>query len=152
MWIWSLGLEDSLEKEMAIHSSILAWKIPWTEEPGEQQSMGLQRVRHNWVTNTHTHTHTHISRFLSSLSFNHTYTSGKLYTVSKARPGADCGSDHELLIAKFRLKLKKVGKTTRSFSYDLNQIPFYYLYFTLGQISCHIPDPWTLQFNQVSSS
>ena len=43
--------------------------------------------------------------------------------VIKTRPGADCGSDHELLIAKFRLKLKKVGKTTRSFRYDLNQIP-----------------------------
>ena len=42
------------------------------------------------------------------------------------RPGADCGSDHELLIAKFRLKLKKVGKTTRSFRYDLNQIPYDY--------------------------
>ena len=42
---------------------------------------------------------------------------------AKTRPGADCGSDHELLIAKFRLKLKKVGKTTRPFSYDLNQIP-----------------------------
>ena len=47
-----------------------------------------------------------------------------LYTVSKTRPGADCGSDHELLIAKFRLKLKKVGKTTRPFRYDLNQIPY----------------------------
>ena len=43
----------------------------------------------------------------------------KLYTVSKTRPGTDCGSDHELLIAKFRLKLKKVGKTTRPFRYDL---------------------------------
>ena len=42
----------------------------------------------------------------------------------KTRPGADCGSDHELLIAKFRLKLKKVGKTTRPFRYDLNQIPY----------------------------
>ena len=42
---------------------------------------------------------------------------------AKTRPGADCGSDHELLIAKFRLKLKEVGKTTRQFSYDLNQIP-----------------------------
>ena len=42
---------------------------------------------------------------------------------TKTRPGADCGSDHELLIAKFRLKLKKVGKTTRPFRYDLNQIP-----------------------------
>ena len=47
----------------------------------------------------------------------------KHYTVNKNKLGADCGSDHELLIAKFRLKLKKVGKTTRPFSYDLNQIP-----------------------------
>ena len=46
----------------------------------------------------------------------------KLYTVNKDKTGADCGSDHELLIAKFRLKLKKVGKTTRPFRYDLNQI------------------------------
>ena len=50
----------------------------------------------------------------------------KLYTVAKTRPGADCGSDHELLIAKFRLKLKKVGKTARLFMYDLNQIPYDY--------------------------
>ena len=50
----------------------------------------------------------------------------KLCTVSKARPGADCGSDHELLIAKFRLKLKKVQKTTRPFRYDLNQILYDY--------------------------
>ena len=45
---------------------------------------------------------------------------------TKIRPGADCGSDHELLITKFRLKLKKVGKTTRPFRYDLNQIPYDY--------------------------
>ena len=50
----------------------------------------------------------------------------KHYILSKTRPGADCGSDHELLIAKFRLKLKKVGKTTRPFRYDLNQIPYDY--------------------------
>ena len=50
----------------------------------------------------------------------------KLYTVAKTRPGADCGSDHQLHIAKFRLKLKKVGKTTRPFRYDLNQIPYDY--------------------------
>ena len=43
----SLGQEDRLEKEMATHSSILAWKIPWTEDPGRLQSMGLQRVRHD---------------------------------------------------------------------------------------------------------
>ena len=51
----------------------------------------------------------------------------KLYTVSKTRLEADCGSDHELLIAKFRLKLKKVGKTTRPFRYDLNQIAYDYI-------------------------
>ena len=50
----------------------------------------------------------------------------KLYTVSKNKTRADCGSDHELFIAKFRLKLRKVGKTTRPFRYDLNQIPYNY--------------------------
>ena len=50
----------------------------------------------------------------------------KLNTVRKTRPGSDCGSDHELLIAKFRLKLKKVGKTTRPFRYDLNKILYNY--------------------------
>ena len=45
MWVQSLGWEDPLEKEMATHSSILAWEIPWTEEPGRLQSMGLQKSR-----------------------------------------------------------------------------------------------------------
>ena len=50
----------------------------------------------------------------------------KLYTVSKNKTRANCGSDHELLIAKFRFKLNKEGKTTRPFRYDLNEIPYYY--------------------------
>ena len=50
--VWSLGQEDRLEKEMVTHSSIPAWEIPWTEEPGGLQSMGLHRIGHNWVTNT----------------------------------------------------------------------------------------------------
>ena len=50
----------------------------------------------------------------------------KFYTGRKTRQGADCGSDHELLIDKFRLKLKKVGKTTRPFRYDFNQTPYDY--------------------------
>ena len=49
-WVQSLGREDPLEKEMVTHSSILAWRIPWTEKPGRLQSMGLQRVRHDWAT------------------------------------------------------------------------------------------------------
>ena len=48
--VWFLGWEDPLEKEMAIHSSTLAWKIPWTEEPDRLQSMGSQRVGHDWAT------------------------------------------------------------------------------------------------------
>ena len=52
-----LGQEDTLEKEMATHSSILAWEMPWTEESGGLQSTGLQRVRHNWA---HTYTHMYI--------------------------------------------------------------------------------------------
>ena len=48
--VWSLGWEDPLKKEMATHSSTLAWKIPWTEERGRLQSMGSQRVRHHWAT------------------------------------------------------------------------------------------------------
>ena len=50
-WVQFLGREDPLEKEMATHSSILAWRIPWTEEPGKLQSMGLHRVRHDGATN-----------------------------------------------------------------------------------------------------
>ena len=49
-WVWSLGWEDPLEKEIATHSSTLVWKIPWTEEPGKLQTMRSQRVGHDWAT------------------------------------------------------------------------------------------------------
>ena len=52
-WVRSLGREDPLEKGMTTHSSIRAWKIPWTKEPGGLQSMGSQRVRHDWMTSLH---------------------------------------------------------------------------------------------------
>ena len=52
-WVRSLGWEDALEKELASHSSSLAWEIPQTEEPGGLESMGSQRVGHDWGTNTH---------------------------------------------------------------------------------------------------
>ena len=54
--VWPLSWEDPLEKAMATHSNIPAWRIPWSEEPGRLQSIGPQRVRQDWVTNTHTHT------------------------------------------------------------------------------------------------
>jgi len=61
-WVRSLGWEDPLEKEMAIHSSTIAWKIPWTEEPGRLQSMGSQRVGHDWATSLlHVTSHSLIS-------------------------------------------------------------------------------------------
>ena len=53
--LWLLGWEDALEEEMTIYSRILAWNIPWTEEPSRLQSMWLQRVRHDWATNTNIH-------------------------------------------------------------------------------------------------
>ena len=60
--VWSLGWENPLEEGMATYSRILAWRIPWTEEPGGLQCIGSRRVRHNWaqysiVKNKHTHTH-----------------------------------------------------------------------------------------------
>ena len=69
--VQSLGGEHPLEKGMATHSSILAWRIPWTEESGRLHSMGSQRVGHNWATNTHTHTHTQT----------HTHTHASLYLI-----------------------------------------------------------------------
>ena len=60
-WVWSLG------KEMATHSSTLAWKIPWTEKPGRLQSMGLQRVRHNWATSLSLYLH-HVMKHKKSQS------------------------------------------------------------------------------------
>ena len=54
--VWSLDEEDSLEKEMATHSSTLVWKIPWTKEPGRLPSMGLERVGHDWATSLHSYT------------------------------------------------------------------------------------------------
>ena len=63
MWVLSQGWEDPLEKGRATHSSIVAWRIPWTEDPGRLQSMGMQRVRHNWVTKPSSaqHKDTHVT-------------------------------------------------------------------------------------------
>ena len=61
-----LDQEDPMEEGPATHSSILASRIPWTEEPGRLQSMGPQRVGHDWATNTHTHTHNLVTEMMKS--------------------------------------------------------------------------------------
>ena len=63
-WIRSLGQKDPLEKGMETHSSILAWRIPWTEESGGLQPMGLQRIRHNGVANTLIFSLSHVQEFV----------------------------------------------------------------------------------------
>ena len=79
----------------------------------------------------------------------------KLYTVSKNKNGTDCGSDHALFIAKFRLRVKKVGKTTRAFRYGLNQIPCDYTVEVTHRskglyLVDRVPeDPWTEVHNIV---
>ena len=73
-WVQSLGWEDPLEKEMTTHSSTLAWKIPWMEEPGRLQSMGSQRVGHDWAISL---THSILKRRV------------KLKPLLQATPGAD---------------------------------------------------------------
>ena len=59
MRVWSLGGEDPLEECMATHFSVLAWRIPWTEEPGRLQSIGLQSFRHDWSNLAHMHAWSH---------------------------------------------------------------------------------------------
>ena len=63
--IWSLGWEDPLEEGMATHSSILAWRIPWTEEPGGAQSIGSQRVGNSWSERAHTPCHRYLMKLVS---------------------------------------------------------------------------------------
>ena len=68
MWVQSLGWEDPLQKGMATHSSILTWRIPWTEEPGGLQSMGWQRVRHDWATTLSLSLKRYLGEFFTHLS------------------------------------------------------------------------------------
>ena len=78
-WVQSQGWKDPLEKGMATHSSILAWRIPWTEEPGRLQSMGSQRVRHDWATKTFTlHKDIQLEREVYSFSWS-TFWSKKVF-------------------------------------------------------------------------
>ena len=76
-WVQSLGREDPLEKAMAPHSSTLAWKIPWTEKRGRLQSMGSQRIGHDWVTSLH------LATKQQQLSQDKTHKPGDMFTPSQ---------------------------------------------------------------------
>ena len=82
-WVWSLGQEDTLEMEMVTHSRIIAWEIPWTEESGRLQSMVLQRVEKDWVTNTFTFT----VLIVLLLLFSHSALSNTFQTYALHTPG-----------------------------------------------------------------
>ena len=87
MQVRSLGQEDPLEKEVATHSSILAWSIPWTEEPGGLQSMGSQRLKHDWSGHTHTKRHisqTPVPRLFLSFNSGVCFTGNVLKTEMRA--------------------------------------------------------------------
>ena len=117
MWVQSLGWEDFLKEEMATHSSILAWKIPWAEEPGRLQSTGSSRVGHDWVTecsragaHTHTHTHTHLPLqglnhvLLQLLTFNTPWTEFRVESRSEAlcAQGAKTGRTGPQIVGYFQ--------------------------------------------------
>ena len=87
-WVRSLSWEDTLEKRMATHYSTLAWEIPWTEEPGRLQSMGVARVRHDWVTkptNQRTRENLHPTRGLMSKCSRNNWWLSPTVTVPKVQ-------------------------------------------------------------------
>jgi len=90
MWetrIRALGWEDPLEKEMAIHSSSISWKIPWTEKPGRLQSMGSQRAGHDWATSLAVQNTLNLSwNFLQSLSITNSWSLLKLMSIELVMP------------------------------------------------------------------
>ena len=109
--VWSLGWEDPLEKETATHSSTLAWKIPWMEEPGGPQSMGSWRVRHNWATSLERHSVN--TSFLNEWIFLETLASvtSKAFTIKikrHHRPNGKVWTEkerlHESMSSCYRIK------------------------------------------------
>ena len=125
--------------------AFMGWIGDWNAKVGVQETPGItgkfglgirneagkgliEFCQENALVITNTALHMDITRW-STLKSDYILCSQRWKSSiqsAKTRPGADCGSDHELLIAKFRFKLKKVGKTTRPFRYDLNQIPYDY--------------------------
>ena len=119
---------------MATHSSVLAWRIPWTEEPGGLQSMVSQRVGHDWVTHTHTHTHT---QSWTRLSDTHTHT----HTHTHTQPGSEGQGAHSLAGSSKQIPGKQpkfiqhnTGEALKIFQEAICVI--FFLFFTLWDKVC----------------
>ena len=115
--VWSLHQEDPLQQEMAMHSSILAWKIPRTEEPDWLQSISLQRIEHDWATahthiHTHTHTHTHTSKYFSHGGHTDSVTATQLcHGSTKAASGNTLTNEWHCVLVKFYRHNQGVDQT-----------------------------------------
>ena len=117
--VQSLGRKDPLGKGMATHSSILAWKIPWTERPGGLQSMGSQRVGHDWASNTHIHRELWRALCLFKM---HKYLSNEIYTSSWSGPSNLLFFTREGSIKKTQISNYNTD-TNYQLSLALSQIP-----------------------------
>ena len=106
-WVWSMGWEDPLEEGTATHSSILAWRIPWTEEPGRLQSMGSQQVGLDWVTKLPSLTYSLTEQFMIS-------TGGVRGATPRSRSG---GREHEeiLVIQGKEQRLRFAGAAVKRY-------------------------------------
>ena len=148
LWRPTRSSRTNTRKRCSFHCRALEWKVGSQETAGVTGKFGFgvqneagQRLREfcqeNALVRANTRFQQHKRRLYSWTSPDGQHWNQNDYILcrqewrssiqsAKTRRGADCGSDHELFIAKFRLKLKKVGKTTRRFRYDLNQIPYDY--------------------------
>ena len=149
----SLSWEDPLEKGMAIHSNVLGWRIPWTEEPGGLQSMGLQRVRHSWVTD---HTDTHTTRLQASAcsQWRHLaqiwgWSLGHL--ASKGPKWMDtctCSVGGSVVLAgpiQFNLNWTKLTLS----SWKTSQQTTFYIGYTLFRGHANLKQPWLVEPGQM---
>ena len=119
MWetgVQSLSQENSLEKGMATHSSIFAWRIPWTEEPGGLQSMGSQRVRHDWAASTQTHTEWPAQNLANDMYLTNTiYTRFFIYSWALYILHSDLRRRNKDSTQKFKalIETKRVSRSSR---------------------------------------
>jgi len=109
-WIQSLGQEDPLEEEMSTHSDILAWGIPWTEEPGGLQVMGLQESYITYQLNTHTHTYARSLSLSSRGAHTHTHTHTHTYACSLSFSQFQRLEAQKQGVGRARLPLRAPGK------------------------------------------